>query len=489
MRGTRFVAAIGVMALSSACALAQYPTAKHTVKKSVNPRAVAVLEWIGEQGKPSASRLIPISIFIDGALQDGGLYMARPAPMTLESGTVYELQAAGKPMGLFDIGSAGHVQTSQFPNSWFGYGVWKPLAKPAPPKAVQLAGMSRAPLVPEADAERPTFARKAEQTGGALPDANPKPTNPATGSQPATKSPSGATTVDSSGNATTAGSNASKTGSGASGSATSGASAPSGSAPAEDPDRPSLKRRSAADSGASTAASEYKPAPDPNRPILHRGVKPGDQAAGFEPDKLKGTPLHLQQMVAVSDATAREPHSFAYTWPDAQQAAAMRKQMEALAQKALSGAGASKPAPEKPAPAHRTTQTGSKRRAVAAQGTEPSGADLQEEKFNAYELSYDAGATLVLTAHTAGSGAALKYVAVAAVVDIYGQPQVVFQSVTDAAHLDQTPWVSLVDVVDVDDSNRADLLFELHGAGQRQFALYRVARAVAQQALVTDPIP
>ena len=58
-------------------------------------------------------------------------------------------------------------------------------------------------------------------------------------------------------------------------------------------------------------------------------------------------------------------------------------------------------------------------------------------------------------------------------------------SVTDAAHLDRTPWVRLVDAVDAEASNRASLLFELRGHEARQFALYRVLGARADQTFVT----
>ena len=171
---------------------AQYPTARKTEKKTDNPRAVGVLEWTGQPGKPSASRLIPISIFIDGRLQDGGLYMARPAPMTLESGTVYELELAGKPMGLFDIGSAGHIESGDFQNAWFGYGVWKPLSKPAPPRRVQMAANPPTRGAAVTDPDRPTLIRRQPAGGSAggtsQPTSSPAPGSPAPGS-PAPNSP------------------------------------------------------------------------------------------------------------------------------------------------------------------------------------------------------------------------------------------------------------------------------------------------------------
>ena len=59
------------------------------------------------------------------------------------------------------------------------------------------------------------------------------------------------------------------------------------------------------------------------------------------------------------------------------------------------------------------------------------------------------------------------------------------QSATDASHLDRTPRIRLVDAVDADASNRASLLFELRAQNSRQFALYRVIGATAEQILLT----
>ena len=482
-------AALALAVLVSLPVLAQYPTAKRTPKPTTNPRAVAVLEWTGDPGKPSASRLVPISIFVDGRLQDGGLYMSRPVPMTLESGTVYELQTAGKPTGYFDVNSAGHVPDSQFSLMWFGYGVWSPLRKPSPPRPIQLAQGTSGHTAKEAAADRPTFAHKPDTSGGTpTKTASPAP-NATTNTPPGERKETtkdAPVTVDPNGNtepATAAKKN-------------SPADAPTASTPADDPDRPTLKKRPAgsqpsdsATSGSSPAtieAEEKKLLDDPNRPKLHRGPSTGE---AVEPPKLTGTPPTLQQMVAVSDATSREPHSFTYTWTDAQQAATMQKKLEAVAQAALVAAGAPVMPPPKQPATHRTGANSKLRHANTNDVATPAGPVLVDEKFNAYELSYEGGTTLVLTAHTSGEGAKLKYVAIVGILDIYGDVQVLMKSVTDAAHLNDTPRMRLVDAVDADASNRADLLFELRGAGQRQFALYRVAGAKAEQVLITDPLP
>jgi hypothetical protein len=110
---------------------------------------------------------------------------------------------------------------------------------------------------------------------------------------------------------------------------------------------------------------------------------------------------------------------------------------------------------------------------------------LLDEELKGYTLSYGGADTFVYSAHTAGDGNALRHVTVVAQKDSMGTLQPAIQSVTDAAHLDRTPWMRLVDVVDAEASNRASLLFELRGQTARQFALYRVIAARADQTFLT----
>ena len=78
-----------------------------------------------------------------------------------------------------------------------------------------------------------------------------------------------------------------------------------------------------------------------------------------------------------------------------------------------------------------------------------------------------------------------KFVTLIAQPDLYGNVLVLLKSVTDGAHLDDTPRMRLVDAVDAMADNRGELLFELRGATQRQFALYRVLRGQAEKIFVT----
>jgi hypothetical protein len=110
---------------------------------------------------------------------------------------------------------------------------------------------------------------------------------------------------------------------------------------------------------------------------------------------------------------------------------------------------------------------------------------LLDEELKGYTLSYGGAATYVYTAHTAGTGADLRYVTVVAQADAMGELKPAMQSATDAAHLDRMPRMRFVDAVDVEASNRASLLFELRGQSSRQFGLYRVIAAKPEQIFLT----
>jgi hypothetical protein len=108
-----------------------------------------------------------------------------------------------------------------------------------------------------------------------------------------------------------------------------------------------------------------------------------------------------------------------------------------------------------------------------------------DERFRAFELTYGSEATLVLTAHTDAPPAQQKFVTLVAQPDFYGNVQVMLKIVADAAHLDDNPRLRLVDAVDALGDNRGELLFEMRGATERQFALYRITRGQAEKLFVT----
>jgi hypothetical protein len=432
--------------LAAMPAHAQYPgQIKKTDKDKESSvlRAVGVLEWTGEAGKPKTSRLIPLTVFDGERLQDAGIYLARPQPLAVQSGVEYILQRDGAKIGLFDIQTAGQEQ-----GEWVGFGKWKAL-----PNSPSAAPVTVAKVDDEYD-DKPTLHRKAhasDTAGGSTSSASADPDRPTLHKK---------TSSDDSGSA-------------GSGSTT---EAGSGNPPSSDPDRPTLKKTKPKAPAAEEGYVESLPTvTDPNRPKLERGKSDGNMGPELTPT-LVGLPENMEQTVAVSDPRNKPEHRWDYSWADPADELKMKADLEQIARTAL---GLTKPtAAAKPKPATATSKT--KRTSPQAEST-----PLAGEQFRVFELAYGSGATLVLTAHTDDPPEKRKYVTLIAQPDLYGSVLVLFKSVTDAAHLDETPHMRLVDAVDAMADNRGELVFELRGETQRQFALYRVVRGAAERLFVS----
>jgi hypothetical protein len=521
-------------------------------------RAVGIYEWTGDMAKPTASRLIPVSVFIEGKYEDAGVYLERPIPFALLPGNVYELQQAGIGKGSLDLVYAKHLEAiddksgaTEFDDGWFGYGSYM---APTPPRKKQTAlkASKTLPVIQTgADPDKPHFSNKSSDSSGSgssNSDAD-RPTmkrNSPTGSgsgSSAGSSQSGTASVTPAGDpaddpdrptmkrrnsdTSTNGSDngaASSTGSSAgtgsgSGSSAGTSSASTGSTSADDPDRPTMKRSSSGTTADSSSGNGSSGSPaddpdrptlkrrtpeeaqkakqsatnvdsvtgmgsslndDPDRPSLHHG-KPANAMTESDLPKLTGVPSNLHQMVAVSDAENREAHDFSRPWDSPEEQADILKKMQAMAQAKLATYGAAKKdaaAAAKPAP---KTVAVSKTRKPPT----PAEVPLLDESVKGYTLSYGGDATYVYMAHTDGTGASLRYVTVVAQMDGLGNLKPAIQSVTDAAHLDRSPQLKFVDVVDVEASNRASLLFELRGQNSRQFGIYRLIAGQADQTFLT----
>ncbi|MGP8258421.1 MAG: hypothetical protein ACLQM6_00530 [Acidobacteriaceae bacterium] len=447
-------------------------------------RAVAVYEWTGDMAKPTASRLIPVSLFLDGKFEDAGIYLARPVPFALDTGNVYEIDRAGIALGTLNLAFARHLvapatATTTYDDGWFGYGKFVP---PAPPKVATLKPSKTLGVINGLDDDdRPHFSARSAEPGSGD-SATPTPGSSAPSGTPA-DDPNRPTLHRSSASGQTDSSNSSDT-------------------PANDPDRPTLRRHAPQDadkssSGQPGGSDEVASLDDdPNRPLLHRG-KPIAALTDADIPKLSGLPgdQDLHQLVAVSDAANRPPHDFSRAWQDENEHQAILAKMQAAAraQLALYEAAAAPPnpapAPAAPTPTQTHKTTGKQPREVTPQPPPPPPPappePLLEEQLMGYTLSYGGSPTYVYSAHTDGLGPTLRYVTVVAQADMNGEPEIAIKSVTDAAHLDRTPRMKLVDAVDAEASNRASLLFELRAQNSRQFALYRVIGARADQTFLT----
>jgi hypothetical protein len=250
-------------------------------------------------------------------------------------------------------------------------------------------------------------------------------------------------------------------------------SSASGSGSGTDSGRPKLKKKSKDDDAG--YVEDVASAGDPNRPHLSYGKFAG-YGAPVVPTLL-GLPADMQQTVAVSDALDHPAHPWNYIWPNPGDEDKMQIAMEDAARTAL---GLNRPPAPKQSP--RTAATHKAAKPAAAPP-----APLLDEKFRVFELAYGSGATMVLSAHTADAGAGEKFVTLIAQPDLYGGVNVLVKNVTDAAHLDDTPRMRLVDAVEAEKDNRGELLFELRGTTERQFALYRVLRGDATRIFLSGP--
>src|SRR3984885_86343 len=179
---TKAASSLAMLLALAAPAYAQYPGhIENGKKKAPTVRAIAVLEWTGDMGKPSASRIIPISVFDGEQYQPGGLYLAKPEPLALDPGTEYVLQDAGITKGIFDINTAQDVD-----GYWFGYGAWKPMT--SPPKRVKPKQGRLTPQVVGGDDGHPHLVRKdgsgsqdSSSSGGSSPSSTNTSSNPPAG--------------------------------------------------------------------------------------------------------------------------------------------------------------------------------------------------------------------------------------------------------------------------------------------------------------------
>ena len=484
-----------VVALSVVGSAALAGAQTHVVKKPETVvRAVGVFEWTGELDHPTANRLVPVSVFINGQLEDAGVYLARPVPLALETGTVFELDKSGVADGTVELAYARHYVSNgvaAVDDGWLGYGAYKgqPVVKLAKLKAgkvspVEVSGGTGKTETAKtetsgADPDRPTMTRRtgsgtaggSDAGSGAKPADDPdRPTmTRRSGSDPDAASTPAAGPDAKSGDDTATAKNA-------------------------EAERPTLQKRTEAqrvaarkESNASSVAGVGSIEDDPDRPNLHRG-KPVGRMDEAELPPLKGIPAGMQQMVAVSDAKNRSEHSFARDWEDDAERVAVLGKMQGMARAKLASyeegvrraaaSVAAKPVAKSPQGAARG------KKPVASPAGQALGA-LTDEVLRGFTLSYGGAATYFYSATQLGADAVPRYVTVVAQREPDGSLKIALASVTDAGHLDRTPQMRLVDAVDAEASNRASLLLELRGQDSRVFGLYRVIGAEAEQTLVT----
>jgi hypothetical protein len=501
----------------------------HVVKKPETVvRAVAVYEWTGDESKPAASRLVPVTLFIDNHLEDAGVYLARPVPFVLQTGNIFELEHAGVPDGTLQLSFARHLiaGADQFDDGWMGFGAFNPLPKPklvaekksGPLSKIEISGVksgsgpkfSNKTSTDDDDSDRPTMVRlPGSSTESSTTTKSTTPASTTTSDddsgRPTMRRRTDSTADTSAGTATTPDDPDRPTHTRRSGSETSDstpspsdqtAKTPDTTAdPNDEADRPTLKKRNEAQRQAARKSHDTSSVgsvgdlnDDPDRPSLHRGKPPGALGEDDLP-ALVGLPAGMHQSAAVSDAVNRPQHNFARPWTDDAERTAVQQKLQAMARAKLAAYSAvNAQAPSQP-PAGTASKATPAAHTAARRKPAPAPAmpaTLKDETFKAYTLSYGGDPTYFYSASSTGPDGVDRYVAVVAQQEpMAGDLKLALSSVTDARHLDRTPRFRLVDAVDVEASNRASLLVELRAQNSRQFALYRVIGAQAQQTFLS----
>lgn len=262
----------------------------------------------------------------------------------------------------------------------------------------------------------------------------------------------------------------------------------------DDPDRPTLRKHAPAadekgkkkpkESGSGVEGMDQSLNDDPNRPTLRRGRPVGETVV----PQLDGLPPDLHQVIAVSDAAEHDPHPFARAWESQTERATILAAFEAQARTRAAAYLASnnlKPlalvsaAPPPPIP-------GKTRRPVRPTPAPPLA--LADEQLSGFTLSYGGLPTFVYTAEINVQVGGPVYLTAVAQRLPSGQLQIGLTSLTDATHLDRTPWMRLVDAAEVDASHRGSFLFEMRAQSTRQFAVYRFVTAQAEQTFISSVI-
>jgi hypothetical protein len=448
--------------------------------KEVGPRAVALLQ-LGANGKAS---LVPIAIMVNGKFWDATAYKADPVPMALDSGTVYEVEKAGSSQGLFTVNSALHSNSSSIQNPWLGTGLWLPAGTEKPKTSMKAESV---PIGLETSDGPPRLSK-----GGAGSKESPPATAP--GTTPSSQGGeggkgSGRTAPDS--NAPPAPGN-SKPGDSRTGDAKPG-DAPKPAEP-KSSDSKSTDSKSGGGSGASVAKGpESDSGAGGERPRLRRGVpvgplpdddvpgysKPGEKHASTATakDDTQRTPSPVQLIPAISDTTGPEPRSYAYEWLKDEEPDRL-KQMTELAKAQLR---AYIDAQSKAKIGTPVQGAQSLHRKAASKSPEPV---LENVKLTPYDLWTNGQPVLVLSADahvpppgvTQGvAGTDLQYsIMLVARPDMYNNLAKLYVGITDKYHLDMTPRLNLIDVVDADGDGRGELLFQETSDSGSGYVIYRV---------------
>jgi hypothetical protein len=512
-----------------AAAVAQVPSSTAT-RSSL--RAVALLRLDGQGG----ATLIPISLYTGGRYYDASLYRSMPVPLSLQVATVYEGFHLGESKGVFTVSGARRLASSR----WLGVGDWKSSAEHTVDRKILMAKKKPEEFAAPADPSRPVLHRRAGSEGD-----SPQAAQTAGGSKGAPATPSAGSTSASAKDSATAARNSASTDtdrpvlhrrgeSAAPASSTSdtgvvtvqtasngqvlpprgddtagpepGAAAKS-TPGADDPDRPVLRRPQETRPAAARDEGGAEPlGDDPDRPHLRHGKAAAPKSAA--PSVLdKDTEEEAQYLAAVSDAGRISMQPVGYQWSDeATRMDALRRMKEAAAfelrqaSRRLGFPVADFLPPPPPAPPSRAKG----RHAATPPPPPPPPVDpligaLQDVEMTAIDPEFSNTPVLILRARympeswTDSPQTPLVARERGVRVTLFcrlnwdGELQKLLVSVSDPLHLDESPELRFIDVVDADGGGHLQLLAERRESMARRFVLYKLYGRSLTELFATTP--
>jgi len=493
------------------------------------PRAIGVVEFLPKGGV----RLVPIALWMDGKYYDASFYGANPEPMALQPETLYEALNNGEPTGWFTV-----TTPKQINGNWVADGKWRTETafdvmqahqaskQPKPKSRAPTDDDGGPPVLRRAPGSgSPETSNSSQGTAGSTSGTSTSASNaPKTSSddsdRPTLKnsSPSSSSNDDSgrptlknsspaSSSSTTANDDSSRP--------TLKSSSPSASASSDDSDRPTLKNSSPPSNASSRPAlgsdtsegnaqppTAPPPAPtsspdenDSDRPTLQRG-KPAAQPSTKAPSattaritkakaapnvttaqspKSAGSTMSSQSAKAypaISDAGVYETRSLTYPMTAAEREERGQPMLAMAVEEVRNYYSKRQQAQAVPKPTSK---------APGKTAARPPDFVVSEYDLSAFDLDFSNSPTFVLTAkvpapsdQTSATGPLDYFVTLVARVDINGQVQKVFSSVTDKNHLDAFPRLEMIGALDADANGRGDLLFRQYNDGSINYGLYRV---------------
>jgi len=430
------------------------------------PRALGLIQL---SSKGDKGRIVPIAIMLDGKFYDASSYKARPVPMALDFGIVYEGFRTGVSQGIFTI-----TQPGQLNHEWIAEGTWLTAGAVAAQKRKKYSP----PKIEDEDNNGPPVLHRRF---------------PKEDSDAGTKSDSG---------------NKDKNEDQKSASAPAPSTSSSPSPPANAPNSPtspdSSKTAPAPDTAKTSApppakaSTPHEPVEDPNRPRLRRGkpestvqrgtyatfdvwpeVTPNTTAAGVAKSDVNAVNSAAASppvvfIPAISDAGGPDPRPYTYDLKPAEEAIYRNKMLELAAAQVVARSGAA------PKDATGAAKSAAGRAAAKAGATLPK-PNFDDVRLRIFDLSSSNEPVLVFSAKTSSPAASAsasatppKEITLIARTNLEGELQKLFFSQTDSQHLDVTPRMELIDAVDADGDGRGELLFRQTSDAGGSYAIYRV---------------